>query len=98
MPVTWELVEATLPYLPEMVQAMVLFGWHTGAGPRKSRLTTGEIQRTGEVWIATMGKHKTAGYGHVAGDPDRRTGSSYRHAVVAPRAARRTNLLPAPCG
>jgi integrase len=66
MPVTWELVEATLPHLPEMVQAMVLFEWHTGARPAEvTTITTGEIRRTGEVWLATMAKHKTAGYGHV---------------------------------
>ena len=65
LPVAWETVEATLPHLPPMVQAMVLFGWHTGARPAEiTRLTTGEINQAGEVWIATMEKHKTAGYGH----------------------------------
>jgi integrase len=74
LPVSWDRVEKTLPFLPEMVQAMVLFGWHTGARPAEiTRLTTGEIQRTGDVWIATMGKHKTAGYGHVREIPIGRT-------------------------
>ena len=53
MPVSWETVEATLPYLPEMVRAMVLFIWHTGGRPAEvTRLTTGEIDQRGEVWVA----------------------------------------------
>jgi integrase len=66
LPVTWETVEATLPYLPEMVQAMVLFGWHTGARPAEiTTLTTGMIDRAGEVWFAKLDKHKTAVWGHT---------------------------------
>jgi integrase len=64
-PITWEAVETTLPYLPEMVQAMVLFGWH--AGPRPSELTsltTAMVDQTGEVWIARLVNHKTALHGH----------------------------------
>ncbi len=74
LPVTWETVEATLPHLPEMVKAMVLFGWHTGARPAEiTRLTTGEIEQTGDVWIARLEKHKTAGYGHTREIPIGRT-------------------------
>ena len=74
LPVTWETVEATLPHLPEMVKAMVLFGWHTGARPAEiTRLTTGEIEQTGDVWIARLEKHKTAGYGHTREIPFGRT-------------------------
>jgi integrase len=81
MPVTWEQVEATLPHLPEMVQAMVLFGWHTGARPAEiTRLTTGEIRQTGDIWIAKMAKHKTAGYGHVREIPIGRTAQ----AIITP--------------
>jgi integrase len=65
-PVTWEEVEVTLPYLPDMVRAMLLFGWHTGARPAEiTTLTTGMIQESGDVWIATLDNHKTAGWGHT---------------------------------
>jgi len=81
LPVAWETVEATLPHLPEMVKAMVLFGWHTGARPAEiTRLSTGEIEQTGDVWIATMTKHKTAGYGHVRKIPIGRSAQ----AILAP--------------
>jgi integrase len=66
MPVTWETVEATLPHLPAMVRAMVLFIWHTGARPAEvTTLITGEIDQTKDVWLARLEKHKTAGYGHI---------------------------------
>jgi integrase len=64
-PVAWEQVEATLPLLPPMVQAMVLFGWHTGARPAEiTALTTGSIDRKGDVWIAKPVAHKTKLWGH----------------------------------
>ena len=63
-PVAWTDVEAILPHLPEMVRAMVLFGWHTGARPGEiTRLTTGNIDRSGDVWIASFARHKTAHHG-----------------------------------
>jgi integrase len=66
LPVAWEIVEATLPHLPDMVQAMVLFGWHTGARPAEiTALTTGMIDQSRDVWFAKLEKHKTAGWGHV---------------------------------
>jgi integrase len=70
-PVTWEKVEATLPFLPEMVRAMVLFAWHCGARPAEvTRLTTDDVRGakhypTGEVWVVEIERHKTALYGHV---------------------------------
>jgi integrase len=70
-PVTWEKVEATLPHLPEMVRAMVLFGWHSGARPAEiTTLTTKDVQEaTGypvaDVWVVKLDKHKTALYGHT---------------------------------
>jgi integrase len=65
-PVTWDCVAATLPFLPEMVQAMVLFGWHTGARPAEiTVLTTGMIDQSRDIWFAKLEKHKTAGWGHV---------------------------------
>lgn len=60
-PVTWETVEATLPHLPELVRAMVLFGWHTGARPGEiTGLSTGIIDTTGDVWVARLDRHKNA--------------------------------------
>jgi integrase len=65
-PVTWETVEATLPFLPEMVQAMVLFGWHTGARPAEiTTLTTEMIDKSGDIWSARLDKHKTTNWGHT---------------------------------
>jgi integrase len=64
-PVSWETVEATLPHLPEMVRAMVLFAWHSGARPSEvTTLTTGCIDRTRDVWIARPVDHKTKLWGH----------------------------------
>jgi integrase len=66
LPVSWDAVEATLPFLPEMVRAMVLFGWHTGARPAEiTTLTTGMIDQSGDVWFAKLEKHKTATWGHT---------------------------------
>ncbi len=60
-PVSWTTVEATLPHLPEMLQALVKVLWFTGARVGEvRRLTTGMIDRTGEVWVADLAKHKTA--------------------------------------
>lgn len=60
-PVSWDHVEATLPHLPEMVRAMVLFGWHTGARPGEIvNLTTGSIDRSAPVWVARLVEHKNA--------------------------------------
>jgi len=65
-PVSWEVVEMTLPFLPEMVRAMVLFGWHTGARPAEiTTLTTGVIDQSGDIWFARLEKHKTATWGHA---------------------------------
>src|SRR5262249_26013710 len=64
--VTWATVEATLPHLPEMVRAMVLFGWHSGARPAEiTNLTTGMIDQTGDIWFAKLDKHKTANWVHT---------------------------------
>lgn len=64
--VSWETVEKTLPYLPEMVRAMVLFGWHAGARPGEiTTITTGMIDQSKDVWVATLKRHKTAHHGHA---------------------------------
>jgi integrase len=65
VPVSWEAVEATLPHLPEMVRAMVLFAWHTGARPAEvTTLATGDIDRRHDLWIARPTEHKTKLWGH----------------------------------
>src|SRR5262245_44746914 len=65
-PVPWADVEATLPHLPPMVRAMVLFAWHTGARPGEVvGLATGVIDRAGDVWVAELREHKTAHRGQA---------------------------------
>jgi integrase len=60
-PVAWEVVELTLPHLPELVQAMVLFGWFTGARPSEiTGLTSGAVDQSGDVWIARLKRHKNS--------------------------------------
>ena len=60
-PVSDDLVDATLPHLTPTLAAMVQFQRLTGARPSEvCRLTTGMIDRSGEVWVATFGDHKTA--------------------------------------
>jgi integrase len=84
--VTWEKVEATLPYLPEMVRGMVLFAWHSGARPAEvTTLTTrAVIEAEGypiaDVWVIRIDKHKTATWGHTREIPIGRSAQ----AVLAP--------------
>jgi integrase len=60
-PVAWADVQAVLPHLTPLVQGMVLFGWYTGARPGELiRLTTRMIDRSADVWIATLPDHKCA--------------------------------------
>lgn len=60
-PVKWETVEATLPHLSPLMRSFVLVLWHTGARVGELRyLTTGMIDRSGDVWKADLYKHKTA--------------------------------------
>ena len=77
---------------------MVLFGWHTGARPAEiTRLTTGEIDQTGDIWIAALEKHKTAGYGHTREIPIGRTAQNDLAPMAATWRTRRADLS-APCG
>jgi len=60
-PVAWSLVEATLPALPPLLRAFVVIAYHTGARRLElARLTTGMLDRSGDVWVATPASHKTA--------------------------------------
>lgn len=64
-PVEWERVEKTLPHLPPMLQALVLTLWYSGARVGEIvTLTTGCIDRGGEIWRADLDRHKTVGHGH----------------------------------
>ena len=63
-PVPVEVVEATLPYLPPLVAALVMFIRLTGCRVGEARkLTTGMIDQSGPIWRATLVEHKTARYG-----------------------------------
>ena len=57
--VSWETVQKTLPHLPALVQAFITVAYHTGARVGElSKLTTGMIDRTGEVWMVDLAQHK----------------------------------------
>jgi integrase len=60
-PVEWATVEKTLPHLSEMLRALVLALWHTGARVGEIvTLTTGSIDQSGDVWRAHLDRHKNA--------------------------------------
>ena len=64
MPVDDATVEATHPYLPPVVQAMVRLQRLTGARPAEiCAIRPRDIERTGEVWKFTPRDHKTAHHG-----------------------------------
>jgi len=63
-PVPDHTVQQTLPHLPAVVADMVRFQRLTGCRPAEvCALTPGAIDRSGEVWIATMVEHKTEHHG-----------------------------------
>lgn len=65
-PVDPSLVEATLPHLSAVVRAMVEFQRYTGCRPGEvCGLRAGDVDRTGEVWEATLAEHKTAHHGRT---------------------------------
>jgi len=69
-PVDDAVVEATLPHLPEVVADMVRVQRLTGMRPGElCGLTTGQIDTSGEVWVATLRKHKTSHHGHERSIP-----------------------------
>lgn len=65
-PVPEEHVEAVLPLVRPAIRAMIQLQALTGMRPGEVlRMTTGEIDRSGEVWIYRPRRHKTAGLGRV---------------------------------
>lgn len=60
-PIAGDALELTLPHLSEVVRAMVLVQFHTGARPGEvAALTTGDIDTSGKVWTAALTQHKNA--------------------------------------
>jgi integrase len=61
LPVADEIVETTLPHLPQAIRDMVQFERLTGARPGEvCNLTVSDIDMRGEVWSALLVEHKTA--------------------------------------
>ncbi len=59
-PVADDVVDATLPYLPEVVVSMVRFQRATGARPGEvCVLRPGDVDRSSDVWIYAPSTHKT---------------------------------------
>ena len=60
-PVARDVVEATLPYLSKPVAALVELMWWTGARPGELfGLRPKDIDRSGEVWVVKLDRHKNA--------------------------------------
>ncbi|MCB9869353.1 MAG: site-specific integrase [Planctomycetes bacterium] len=63
-PVAEDVVAATLEHLHPVAAALVEVLWLTGARPSEVfRLCPQDIDRIGEVWVANLKEHKTAGKG-----------------------------------
>lgn len=74
-PVADEVVEATLPHLPQVVADMVRVQRLTGCRPGEvCRMTPAEIDLNGDIWVYHPKHHKTAHHGHA------------RHIPIGPRA------------
>lgn len=60
-PVSWQDVEAVLPHVSPVVAAMILLQWHTGMRPNEVvQVRSGDVDRSGPVWIYLPREHKTA--------------------------------------
>jgi integrase len=67
-PVSRAIVEATLPHLSPLLVALVEVLWNSGARVGEAlALTTGQLDRSGDVWLARLERHKNAwrGQGRV---------------------------------
>lgn len=65
-PVSQEVVDATVAFLQPTVADMVRVQLLTGCRPSEiCKLTPRMIDRSADVWTATLGEHKTAHHGHA---------------------------------
>jgi integrase len=63
-PVSEEHIRAVLPHVPPTVTAMLMVQFYSGARPGEiCRLTTGQVDRSGDVWVYRPTRHKTAHLG-----------------------------------
>ena len=59
--VSWEVVQETLLHLRPLIREFVVTLFHTGARCGElAKLTTGMIDRTGEVWVVNLDQHKNS--------------------------------------
>jgi integrase len=66
MPVSEELVAATLPHLPRHVRGLVSFQLLTGCRPKEAcHLRMCDVDRSGSVWVYSPKGHKNAWRGHA---------------------------------
>jgi integrase len=57
--VEWSLVQQVLPHLPKLLQAFCTVAYFSGARVGElSKLTTRMLDRTQEVWVASLSEHK----------------------------------------
>ena len=65
-PVSDAMVNVTLDHVSPTIQAMINFQLLTGCRPGEMcQMRTGDIDRSGEVWVYTPGSHKTEHHGHA---------------------------------
>jgi integrase len=58
--VPWEVVQATIPHLPPLIQSLVLVAYHSGARIGELvRLSTRMVDTTEDPWVAHLDRHKT---------------------------------------
>ena len=61
LPVEWETVEKTLPFLTPPLRAVVLLQWHCGArGGELLSMRRCDVDTTGEIWTFIPARHKTS--------------------------------------
>lgn len=59
-PVPWEHVEPVLAHVSPEIDSIIRLLWHTGARPGEIlEMRTGDIDRSGDVWVYVPREHKT---------------------------------------
>lgn len=65
-PIDDSVVDATIPHMPPIVADMVQFQRITGCRPSEvCNLTPASLDRSDDIWVATLTEHKTAHHGHT---------------------------------